>query len=85
MYLENIFLAVSNIQFSIGKIGNNFTKTVFRKDQLTIDSSMEPINLWFPKIIIVFKSSTKQVQDTKYLHLNINSKHQITSQNDIIL
>ena len=85
MYLENIFLVVSNIQFSIGKIGNNFTKTVFGKDQLTIDSSMEPIILWFPKKIIVFKSSTKQVQDTKYLHLNINSKHHITSQNDIIL
>ena len=85
MYLENIFLAISNIQFSIGKIGNNFTKTVFRKDQLTIDSSMEPIILWFPKKIIVFKSSTKQVQDTKYLPLNINSKHHITSQNDIIL
>ena len=34
MYLENIFLAVSNIQFSTGKIGNNFMKTAFRKDQL---------------------------------------------------
>ena len=82
-------LGVSNIQFSFGKIGNNFMKIVFRKYQLNnrfkcrtqyfmVFKTKKKKNLWLNPL-------TKQAQDTKYLELNINSKHHITSQNDISL
>ena len=53
----------------------------------TIDSSVEPTILWFPKKKkkLCLNPLTKQAQYTKYLDLNINSKRHITSQNDIIL
>ena len=87
MYLENIFLAVSNIQFSFGKIGNNFMKIVFRKYQLNNRFKFRT------HYFMVFKTKkelrlnplTKQALDTQYLDVNINSKHHITSQNDISL
>ena len=87
MYHENIFLAVSNIQFSFGKIGTNFMKIVFRKYQLNNRFKFRT------HYFMVFKTKkelrlnhlTKQAQDTQYLDVNINSKHHITSQNDISL
>ena len=87
MYHENIFLAISNIQFSFGKIGTNFMKIVFRKYQLNNRFKFRT------HYFMVFKTKkelrlnhlTKQAQDTQYLDVNINSKHHITSQNDISL
>ena len=82
MYLENIFLAVSNIQFSTGKIGNNFMKIAFRKDQLNnrfkCGTHYFMVSQKKKKKELRLDPLTKQTQDTKYLELNINSKHHIT-------